>query len=455
MSDFFKKIPLPWLLLILVTAVAIIALIYYAPKKEIKNYSIVLSGPSENHVEFQYGAWPQLGDVNFFNNVLKKFINERIDFIEADLDQMKLSVFKNGEKVKEVPIIAKGKEGSWWETPVGLYKIEAKYKNAYSSFAGVYMPYSLVFEGNFLIHGWPYYSSGKPVASTYSGGCIRLFDEDAKEIYNLVEVGMPVLVFKKAFEVENSTYQYKIPELTAQAYLAADLKNNFVFLEKNRNQIIPIASVTKLITSLVVLDHTNLEYYARVPQEALVFTSIPRLKAGQKISIFDLLALLLVESSNEAGNTLAAFLGPEKTVSWMNDQAKSIGMINSHFVDPNGVSLENVSTPLDLYQLSKYLYFNRSFVLRMTKGVFDNDYYGKPSYNLKNLNLFADDPNFVGGKMGLTSGSGETMLSVFELSLGSEEKRPIVFIALNSKDVYTDIIKMVEFVKNYYQFENE
>ncbi|MDD3614140.1 MAG: L,D-transpeptidase family protein [Candidatus Pacebacteria bacterium] len=450
-----KKIPLRWLLLVLVTAVAIVALIYYAPKKEIKNYSIVLSGPSENHVEFQYGAWPQLGDVNFFNNVLKKFINERIDFIEADLDQMKLSVFKNGEKVKEVPIIAKGKEGSWWETPVGLYKIEAKYKNAYSSFAGVYMPYSLVFEGNFLIHGWPYYSSGKPVASTYSGGCIRLFDEDAKEIYNLVEVGMPVLVFKKAFEVENSTYQYKIPELTAQAYLAADLKNNFVFLEKNRSQIIPIASVTKLITSLVVLDHTNLEYYARVPQEALVFTSIPRLKAGQKISIFDLLALLLVESSNEAGNTLAAFLGPEKTVSWMNDQAKSIGMINSHFVDPNGVSLENVSTPLDLYQLSKYLYFNRSFVLRMTKGVFDNDYYGKPSYNLKNLNLFADDPNFVGGKMGLTSGSGETMLSVFELSLGSEEKRPIVFIALNSKDVYTDIIKMVEFVKNYYQFENE
>jgi len=82
----------------------------------------------------------------------------------------------------------------------------------------------------------------------------------------------------------------------------------------------------------------------------------------------------------------------------MNNQAKSIGMTNSHFVDPNGVRLENVSTPLDLYQLAKYLYFNRSFILKMTKGIFDNDYYGQPSYDLKNLNLFADDPSFVGGK---------------------------------------------------------
>lgn len=455
MSDFSKKVSLPWLILILVIAVALAALIYYSPKKEVKNYTIIIDGSSDNNIEFQYGVWPQLGDVDFFNNVLEKFIEQKMDFITADLDQMKLRVFKQGEIIKEVPIGAKGREGSWWETPVGLYKIEAKHKKAYSNFAGVYIPYSLVFDGTFLIHGWPYYPSGKPVSSTYSDGCIRLFDEDAKEIYNLAEVGMPVLVFKKAFEVENSTYQYKIPELSAQAYLAADLKNNFIFLEKSRNQILPIASITKLITSLVVLDYTNLEHYARVPQEAIIFTSIPRLKAGQKIPIYELLALLLAESSNEAGNTLAAFLGSEKTINLMNNQAKSIGMTNSHFVDPNGVRLENVSTPLDLYQLAKYLYFNRSFILKMTKGIFDNDYYGQPSYDLKNLNLFADDPSFVGGKMGLTSGSGETMLAIFELSIGDSQKRPVVFVVLNSKDVYTDIVKMVEFVKNHYQFENE
>jgi len=43
----------------------------------------------------------------------------------------------------------------------------------------------------------------------------------------------------------------------------------------------------------------------------------------------------------------------------------------------------------------------------------------------------------------------------FELSIGDSQKRPVVFVVLNSKDVYTDIVKMVEFVKNHYQFENE
>ena len=455
MVEFSKKIPIGWLFLMIFLTILIIVLIYFIPREEIKNYSITINSLDDNNqIEFQYGSWPQLGDVNFFNNVLKQFKENKIDFVEADLDQMKLAVFENGEKIKEVNITTKGREGSWWETPVGLYKIEAKHPNAYSSFGGVYMPYSLVFEGNFLIHGQPYYPNGKKVSSQYSGGCIRLADEDAKEIYDLVSVGMPVLVFKKAFDVEKSTYQYKIPELTAEAYMVADLKNNFVFLEKNRIQTMPIASITKLITSLVVLDYTNIERFISVPSDALVFTSVPRLKVGQKISILDLLSLLLIESSNEAGITLATYLGPEKTIERMNYQAKSIGMENTNFVDPNGSSLENVSTPLDLYQLAKYLYFNRSFVLNITKGIFDNDSYKEPAFNFKNSNLFYDDKNFVGGKMGITTGSRETMLAIFNIPF-DEEIRPVAFIALRSKDIYADIIKMVEFVKNYYQFANE
>jgi D-alanyl-D-alanine carboxypeptidase len=216
----------------------------------------------------------------------------------------------------------------------------------------------------------------------------------------------------------------------------------------------PIASITKLITSLVVLDYTNIERFISVPSDALVFTSVPRLRVGQKISILDLLSLLLIESSNEAGITLATYLGPEKTIERMNYQAKSIGMENTNFVDPNGSSLENVSTPLDLYQLAKYLYFNRSFVLNITKGIFDNDSYKEPAFNFKNSNLFYDDKNFVGGKMGITTGSRETMLAIFNIPF-DEEIRPVAFIALRSKDIYADIIKMVEFVKNYYQFANE
>jgi len=458
MINFSKKISIGWLFLTLLITIGIVFLIYYLPAKEVKNinnYSITIdSASSMDDVAFQYGSWPQLGDVNFFNNVVKQFQDQKMNFIKVDLDQMKLVVYKNGQKIKEINVANKGKEGSWWETPVGLYKIEAKYKNVYSKFGGVYMPYSMVFEGNYLIHGIPYYPNGQKVSSQYSGGCIRLPDADAKDVYNLVEIGMPVLIYKKAFDVENSTYQYKIPEISAEAYLVADLKNNFVFLDNNKDKVLPIASITKLITSLAVIDHTNLDYYVTVPQEAIVNTSIPRLKVDQKISVFDLLCLLLEESSNEAGEALSSYLGSDNMIKWMNYQTKVIGLKNSHFVDPNGFSIEDVSTPSDLYQLARYLYFNRRFILNISKGVYDNEYYDHPIYAVKNLNLFADDENFVGGKIGSTSASGETMLAVFELPFG-EQKRPIAFIVLNSKDVKSDITKMVNFIKNNYQFVNE
>jgi len=442
-----------WLILsLLLVSGAILSLFYYFPKKEIKQYIIKLDGGENKEVEFQYGIWPELGDVNFFQNVLSKMINQKMDFLLANLDEMKLTAYKNGEEILTIPIIGKGREGSWFETPVGLYQIEAKFNKAYSKFANVYMNYALVFEGNFLIHGWPYYPNGQKVSSAFSGGCIRLFDEDAKTIYDLAEVNMPVLVFKKDFMVEKSGYRYSIPQLSANVYLVIDLKNNFVFLEKNKNQSLPIASITKLVTALTVLNHTFLEYNIAVPKEALVYTSLPRLKAGQKISVFDLLALLLTESSNEAGITLANYLGMGKTIEWMNSIAKSIGMSNTHFVDANGSSPENISTAVDLYQLARYLYFNRSFILKMTKGIFDNSYYGRPVYQLENLNFFAADSSFIGGKVGKTDASRETMLAVFDIPFNSTT-RPIVFIALDSEDVKSDIQKMVEFVKINYQPE--
>ncbi len=187
-----------WLILaLLMVSIAVVALFYYFPKKEVKQYVIKLDGGDNQEINFQYGIWPELGNVNFFHNVLEEMKKQKIDFLLADLDEMKISVYQDGEIIETVPIIAKGKEGSWFETPVGLYKIEAKFKKAHSKLANVYMNYALVFEGNFLIHGWPYYPNGRHVESSFSGGCIRLFDEDAKKIYELAEVDMPVLVFKK------------------------------------------------------------------------------------------------------------------------------------------------------------------------------------------------------------------------------------------------------------------
>src|SRR5579862_5292212 len=95
-------------------------------------------------------------------------------FIEANLSTMQLTYYVNGSVAEQFKILAKGRPGSWWETPAGLYKVQEKIPSDFSGFAHVYSPWALDFQGNFLIHGWPYYPGGTPVGSTYSGGCIRL-----------------------------------------------------------------------------------------------------------------------------------------------------------------------------------------------------------------------------------------------------------------------------------------
>ena len=69
----------------------------------------------------------------------------------------------------------------------------------------------MAFQGNFFIHGWPYEPDGTPVASTYSGGCIRMATDDAKKIYDMSTLGMPVLVYKSDFAPDGFRYHEARP----------------------------------------------------------------------------------------------------------------------------------------------------------------------------------------------------------------------------------------------------
>jgi hypothetical protein len=162
------------------------------------DYAFTLEQGDGQRTALQYGMWPELSNLDFFHTVRDGFIANRAHFIEANLTAMTLTVYREGASVLTVPIKSKGREGSWWETPSGLYRAEAKEDVHFSSFGQVYMPWSIPFQGNFFIHGWPYHEDGTPVPEGYSGGCMRLEDVYAKQVYDLVEVGMPILVFEEA-----------------------------------------------------------------------------------------------------------------------------------------------------------------------------------------------------------------------------------------------------------------
>jgi len=442
-------------LLLLFTAAFICVFILF--RNPVYNYTISLAATSTApQTVFSYGEQSALSDPVFFQKVKNQFIANKASFVEVDLSAKIVRAYQDGNVVLEIPVKTQGREGSWWETPAGLYKISTKEPTHFSGMGHVYMPWSMNFQGNFFIHGWPYYADGTQVATTYSGGCIRLATDDAKKLYNAVTIGTPILVFKNDFTPDNFSYINTPPSISGNSFLAADLHSNYVFLQKNSEQVLPIASITKLMTALVSTEYINLDNVATVPKEAIVYTSKARLQVGQKISVYQLLFPLLMESSNEAAETIARFYGRDLFIQRMNEKAASLGMTNTKFADPSGASEGNVSTSEDLFTLAKYIYNNRSFIFNITSGKIKDSAYGaNPFPDMGNFNDFAGDPRFVGGKVGKTTAAKETELSVFDLPINSNGQasstRPVAIITLGSAVSKDDIVSMLNYISNNFQ----
>lgn len=464
MKTFFVKFSL----LAALVFVAIF-LVYKLDLIKEKNVFFSLGGEAKDKINIlEYGSNALFADADFFKKAKEKLQTGKEDFIEADLTGMVLRVYKEGEFAFEVPIKTKGREGSWWETPSGIYKIQYKAENHFSSFGSVYQPYSLAFEGNFFIHGWPYYPDGTPVASTFSGGCIRLSDEDAKKVFESSSVGMPVLVFEQDFVSDDFEYSMLTPQITAENYLIADLKNNFVFTEKNSFAQIPAGSTTKLLTALVSGEYINLDHDLMIPFENISATSTSVIKGGNVLSAYNLLFPLLLEDSTEPASAFVAKLGQKRFLALMNEKTKAVGMTSTNFVDATGESEENISTPQDLFLLLKYLYNNRSFILKISSGNLENSAYGVAVFNdLFKNNLFAEDKSFIGGQLDIDeniSAEGElvkseimeldqktsgSMAVIFEMRFKGED-RPIVFILNNSSDIVGDVQRIKEYISQLY-----
>lgn len=435
MSLFRRAVPV-WVvaLIVLVALGASVSAWFLRPDVQ---HAITAEGVADP--SFLYGSEPALSNPDFFGKVKQELVNDKNSFIEANLSSMKLTVYKDGVAVKEVPILTKGRPGSWWETPAGLYQVELKKENHFSSFGKVYQPWSVAFQGNFFIHGWPYYPGGEPVSSSFSGGCIRLSTEDAKTIYELASVDMPVLVFEEDFASDDFSYQRKTPSSTAESYLVADLQNSFVVLRKDAETSLPIGSFGQFLGGMIAAEYVNLEKEMTVASD-LTLTSTSRLSIGQTVTPFDLLHLMLIASSNEPLGIFADYLGAKRFEELINRKVASIGLKDTRFeglsdtYEPQGAT-----TPEDLFRLAQYLYNNRSFLLEISNGKVSNAAYGETNFtNLESDNPLYKDERLVGGKVSVRDDGSSDFLGVFKLDIHGT-KRPIFVFLGHSTDLEADI----------------
>jgi len=138
--------------------------------------------------------------------------------------------------------------------------------------------------------------------------------------------------------------------------LVQDLSSNTILFSRNEDAARPIASITKLMTAIVVVDaNQSMSDMVEVTASDIdtVKHSRSRLPVGTKLSRSDMLHLALMSSENRAANALGRNYpgGLTAFVAAMNSKAKELGMTQSRFVEPTGLSSDNISSPRDLVKL--------------------------------------------------------------------------------------------------------
>ena len=151
------------------------------------------------------------------------------------------------------------------------------------------------------------------------------------------------------------------PEVRSRIALVEDVLTSGVLLEKNADKVVPIASITKLMTAIVVLDAKQpLEETLTISDDDRdkVMGTISRLNVGWSLSREDMLHLALMSSENRAAAALSRYYigGRPAFIEAMNAKAAELGMSHTHFVNPNGLTNENVSTAFDLAKLVQAAY---------------------------------------------------------------------------------------------------
>jgi hypothetical protein len=442
--------------LVPVVAVALLALVSVSGYGLVVGKNNAASAPlvtvydpySATRITLSYGPVAALSEQSFFDETRDAFIDEGLTFVEIDLDEKILRYFKQGVLLKTAPVLSVGESGSWWDAPSGLYTIADKEEKKFSQYTQTYFPNSLIFEGNYLIHGTPQYPDGSIVPEDFVGGGIRLGDEDSKDVFTLAEKGIPVILHQSPPVADDFVYEPTVANLTATHYLVADVENGSILASSDLHEAVPIASLTKLMTAIVASEKISLEHRVRVATPTFVESLIPRLSERSSVSMYSLLQLLLVESSNEAAETIAGEYGREEFVTEMNDKARQLGMFDTTFVDASGIGAQNVASLSDLFKLTRYIHSKKSFIFEITETGEAVGVPGGGEFNaLTNFNETKHLDNFVGGKVGETEAAGKTAISLHEIEVQGA-KRTVVVIVLGSVERNQDVETLLSAVES-------
>ena len=206
-----------------------------------------------------------------------------------------------------------------------------------------------------------------------------------------------------------------LSNINSRAYVVIDRATNLVLVGKNENQKRKMASTTKIMTAIVIIENCNLSDTTQISRKSAgTGGSRLGLKTGDKITVNDLLYGLMLCSGNDAAVALAEYCSGsvEEFAKKMNEKANSLGLSNTHFITPHGLdSDEHYTTAFELALLTNYALKNNTFAKIVGTPNYTVTINGYPK-SLRNTNELLGNLNGVYGvKTGFTNGANRCLVS--------------------------------------------
>jgi len=246
------------------------------------------------------------------------------------------------------------------------------------------------------------------------------------------------------------------PLLDAKAAALFDVKSGRFIFSKNPDMRLPIASVTKLMTAIVILENLDLDQDITVPVEDINVDGLGAdLYKDERFRGTDLFKFMLIKSSNDAALTFASFAKSHgiDLVAKMNEKAKEIGMDNTKFTNPAGLDDHDAfSTATDLVKLVNYAEkFETINETLRTKTLDVTSADGRNLHHLINTDqLLGEIPGIIVGKTGYTDGAiGTLVLGVSLDNTGNQ----IISVILGSHDRFGETKALINWAKKAYYWK--
>lgn len=263
----------------------------------------------------------------------------------------------------------------------------------------------------------------------------------------IVDVNAEISSYNKSIK------EIKIPEINSRSSVVIDRNTNTILYGKNENTRRKMASTTKIMTAIIIIENCNLDETIEISKKAAgTGGSRLGLKTGDKITIRDLLYGLMLRSGNDAAVALAEHTSGnvENFTELMNQKSVNLGLTNTHFETPHGLdSDEHYTTAYELAILSNYALNNKIFVQIVGTKSYTVTINGYPK-QLSNTNELLGNFNGIYGiKTGFTNGANRCLVTACKR--GNIDIICVVLGADTKKFRTQDSIKLINYIFDNFQ----